>query len=149
MDASDPIVRFFIHVRATPACCCTPFLLSRFSFVAFVLVLLLLAVCSFVAFSIAAQSARFPAAAISVSMAAVQLAPAEVTEIDQLSRIRLELATLDQIRCVFRRPHFRLLCLFVCFAFVCISVFRLFISIPVLFCGKYFRMLAFDPGFKI
>ncbi len=133
---SHPTVRFFIHVRASPACCCTPFLLSRFSFVAFVLVLPLHAVCSFVAFSIATQFARFPAAAISVSMAAVQQAPAEVTEIDQLSRIRLELATLDQIRCVFRRPHFRLLCLFVCFAFVCISVFRLFISIPVLFCGK-------------
>jgi hypothetical protein len=62
-----------------------------------VLVLLLHAVCSFVAFSIAAQFARFPAAAISVSMAAVQQAPAEVTEVDQLSRIRLELATLDQI----------------------------------------------------
>jgi UTP--glucose-1-phosphate uridylyltransferase len=30
-------------------------------------------------------------------MAAVQQATAEVTEIDQLSRIRLELATLDQI----------------------------------------------------
>lgn len=148
MDASDPIVRFFIHVRAIPACWCTSFLLSRSSFVAFVLVLLLHAVCSFVAFSIAAQFARFPAAAISVSMAAVQQAPAEVTEVDQLSRIRLELATLDQIRCVFRRPHFRLLCLFVCFAFVCISLFYFFISIPVLFCGKWnFSNVSVWSGF--
>jgi hypothetical protein len=102
----------------------------------------------FVAFSIAAQFARFPAAAISVPMAAVQQAPAEGTEIDQLSRIRLELATLDQIRCVFRRPHFRLLWLFVCFYFVCISVFCFFISIPVLFCDKWnFSNVSVWSGF--